>query len=95
MTVGTGTVTGADASLLVTATVAIDKLQMVRNVGQFDSVVAGANVPLARLSVVYAENGRGKTTLAAILSSLASGDPLPIAERRRLAAQHPPHVVME
>lgn len=73
----------------------IDKLQMLRNVGQFDSVVAGADVPLARLSVVYAENGRGKTTLAAILRSLASGDPLPIAERRRLAAQHPPHIVLE
>jgi wobble nucleotide-excising tRNase len=68
---------------------------MLRNVGQFDSVVAGANLPLARLSVVYAENGRGKTTLAAILRSLASGDPLPIAERHRLAAQHPPHVVLE
>jgi len=70
------------------ATVAkvIDKLQMLRNIGQFDSVVAGAEVPLARLSVVYAENGRGKTTLAAILRSLSSGDPLPIAERRRCSA---------
>jgi hypothetical protein len=33
-----------------------------------------------------AENGRGKTTLAAILRSLGSGDPLPISERHRLAA---------
>lgn len=45
--------------------------------------------------LVYAENGRGKTTLAAILRSLASGDPIPIVERRRLASQHPPHVVLE
>ena len=73
----------------------ITRLQMLRNVGQFDSVVAGANVPLARLSLVYAENGRGKTTLAAILRSLASGDPLPIAERHRLASPHPPHIVLE
>jgi len=59
------------------------------------AVAAGASLPLARLSVVYAENGRGKTTLAAILRSLATGDPLPVAERHRLAAQHAPHVVIE
>lgn len=73
----------------------IQSLQMLRNVGQFDSVAAGANLPFGRLSVVYAENGRGKTTLAAILRSLATGDPLSVAERHRLAAQHQPHVVIE
>jgi len=73
----------------------IDRIQLLRNIGQFDSVNAGANIPLARLTVVYSENGRGKTTLAAVLRSLATGDPVPIAERRRLAAQHPPHVVLE
>jgi len=73
----------------------ITRIQLLRNIGQFDSVCAGATIPLARLTLVYSENGRGKTTLAAVLRSLATGDPLPIAERRRLAAQHPPHVVLE
>ncbi|MCX6842659.1 MAG: AAA family ATPase [candidate division WOR-3 bacterium] len=73
----------------------INRLQLLRNIGQFDSVTAAANIPLARLTLVYSENGRGKTTLAAILRSLATGDPLPIAERRRLTAQRPPHVVLE
>jgi wobble nucleotide-excising tRNase len=73
----------------------INNIQLLRNVGLFDSVSAAANIPLARLTLMYAENGRGKTTLAAILRSLATGDPIPIAERRRLAAQHPPHVVLE
>jgi wobble nucleotide-excising tRNase len=73
----------------------INRLQLLRNIGQFDSVNAAANIPLARLTVVYSENGRGKTTLAAVLRSLATGDPIPIAERRRLSAQHPPHVVLE
>src|SRR5436190_19093988 len=73
----------------------INRLQLFRNVGLFDSVDAGANIPLGRLTLVYSENGRGKTTLAAVLRSLATGDPMPIAERRRLAAQHPPHVVLE
>src|SRR5665213_2390078 len=73
----------------------INRLQLLRNVGTLDSVDDGANIPLKRLTLVYADNGRGKTTLAAILRSLATGDPLPIAERRRLAAQHPPHVILD
>lgn len=73
----------------------ITRLQLLRNIGQFDSVNAAANIPLARLTVVYSENGRGKTTLAAVLRSLATGDSFPIAERRRLAAQNPPHAILE
>lgn len=72
----------------------IRTIQLLRNIGLFDSVDEAANIPLGRLTLIYAENGRGKTTLAAILRSLASGDPLPIAERRRLTTQHPPHVVI-
>lgn len=72
----------------------ITSLQLLRNVGSFDSVASGANIPLARLTLIYAENGRGKTTLSAVLRSLATGDAIPIAERRRLAAQHTPHVVL-
>ena len=73
----------------------INRLRLLRNIGAFDSVADGANIPLAPLTLVYAENGRGKTTLAAILRSLATGDPIPIAERRRLAALHPPHAVLD
>jgi wobble nucleotide-excising tRNase len=73
----------------------INRLQLFRNIGLFDSVDSGANISLARLTLIYAENGRGKTTLAAILRSLATGDPIPIVERRRLAAQHPPQVVLD
>ena len=72
----------------------INHLQLIRNVGRFDSVTTAANIGLGRLTVIYAENGRGKTTLAAILRSLATGDAIPIVERRRLAAQHPPHVII-
>jgi wobble nucleotide-excising tRNase len=55
----------------------------------------GTRLPFSKLTLVYAENGRGKTTLAAILRSLGSGAPLPIAERHRLSAEYPPHVVMD
>lgn len=73
----------------------INRLQLLRNIGQFDSVHAGAIIHLNRYVLIYAENGRGKTTLTAILRSLATGDPVPINERRRLAAINPPHVVLQ
>lgn len=73
----------------------INALQLLRNIGQFESVDGAGTIMLARLTLVYAENGRGKTTLAAVLRSLATGDPIPITERRRLTAQHPPHVVLD
>jgi wobble nucleotide-excising tRNase len=73
----------------------IEHIQLVRNIGQFDSVSAGAQIPFTKLTVLYAENSRGKTTLAAILRSLSSGEPGPISERHRLAAPHSPHVVLQ
>ena len=73
----------------------INRIQLLRNIGLFDSVNSAARISLTRLVLTYAENGRGKTTLAAILRSLATGDPIPITERRRLTAEHPPHVVLD
>ena len=72
----------------------IDRFQLLRNVGQFDSVTSGAQIPLTRLSLLYAENGRGKTTLAAILRSLSTGEPKLIDERQRLGSANPPHIVL-
>jgi wobble nucleotide-excising tRNase len=73
----------------------INTFRLLRNIGQFESVDGAGTIMLAQLTLVYAENGRGKTTLAAVLRSLATGDPIPITERRRLAAQHPPHIVLD
>lgn len=72
----------------------INRLRLLRNIGKFDSVNS-ANIPLTRVTLMYAENGRGKTTLAAILRSLATSDPIPIVERQRLGAQNPPHVIID
>jgi wobble nucleotide-excising tRNase len=71
----------------------IDKIQLLRNVGQFDSVNA-AQFELSRVTLIYAENGRGKTTLAAVFRSARTGDPSTILERYRLGALHPPHIVL-
>jgi hypothetical protein len=72
----------------------LDRIQLIRNVGKFDSVNAGSQLPLSKLTVMYAENGRGKTTLAAILRSLSDGNPELILERKRLTAANPPQVVL-
>jgi len=73
----------------------INCLRLLRNIGQFDSVPTGANFPLLRHVFVYAENGRGKTTLTAILRSLQTGDPIHVLERKRLPSVNAPHVVLE
>ena len=72
----------------------IERLQLLRNIGQFDNVNPAEETSLTPITLVYSENGRGKTTLAAILRSLASGNPNYINERHRLGAQHPPHIVL-
>jgi wobble nucleotide-excising tRNase len=72
----------------------IDCIQLLRNIGKFDSVNAGARLPFARLTLLYAENGRGKTTLAAMFRSLQSGAAELIEERHRLSAAQRPHVVV-
>ena len=70
----------------------IKNFQLLRNIGQFDSTDDGKNFDLGRLTLIYADNGRGKTTLAAVMRSLATGNPLPIEERKRLSASNNPHV---
>ena len=69
--------------------------KLICNIGVFDSVPATQPVALDKLTLIYAENGRGKTTLAAMLRSLATGNAQSIQERARLGATHPPHIVIE
>ena len=72
----------------------VEHFQLLRNVGQFDNVSAGAQLALARLALIYGENGRGKTTLATVLRSLGTGEAALIDERQRLGAAHKPHVII-
>jgi wobble nucleotide-excising tRNase len=72
----------------------ITNFRLLRNIGQFDNVAAGAH-QLERLTLIYAENGRGKTTLSALMRSLATNRPDPILERHRLAAPHQPEIIID
>jgi wobble nucleotide-excising tRNase len=73
----------------------IKQFRLIRNVGCFGSFQATTGTEFAPLTLVYAENGRGKTTLSAILRSLASGDPAIILGRKRLGSINEPHIVVD
>lgn len=62
----------------------LKKFIAIKNVGKFRNCGAAGDIEFRKLSLIYAENGRGKTTLCAILRSLQSGDPLFITERRTI-----------
>lgn len=72
----------------------ISKFNFIDNTGLFVRMSGAANVDLKRLNLIYAENGRGKTTLSAILRSLMTGEPIHINERRSIGSQSDPHVVL-
>lgn len=71
----------------------IEHIQLLRNVGLFDNHSPSHQTAFSPFTLIYGENARGKTTLAAILRSLATNDPELVVERHRLGAQHPPHIV--
>ena len=73
----------------------IEAFKYIQNIGRFEQVDGNDETRLAPLTLVYSENGRGKTTLCAILRSLATGSPDPILERRRLSASSEPRAVVE
>lgn len=70
----------------------LSKILGIRHVGRIDSK---APVELHQLTVIYGDNGRGKTTLSAILRSLASGESSHILERRTLLCDEEPLVTVK
>jgi wobble nucleotide-excising tRNase len=73
----------------------VSHITLFSNVGQFEAVAPGPQLPFSRITMLYAENGRGKTTMASILRSLSNGDPKLIADRHRVGAAAPPQIVVE
>ena len=51
-------------------------------------------VNFLQATVIYGENGRGKTSLSAVLRSVASGDPTPILERRTIGSTAVPSAAL-
>ena len=70
----------------------ITQFDFIRNIGQFEHWSATTDTNLEKITLVYAPNAKGKTTLTTILRSLATADPLLIAPRRRIRGNTPPDV---
>lgn len=72
----------------------IKKFISIKNVGRFENYAVRGNVEFQAFTLVFAENGRGKTTVGDILRSVQSGDGSYILGRRRLGATGAPEVIV-
>jgi wobble nucleotide-excising tRNase len=70
------------------------KIISIKNVGRFLNCSASGDVELKHYSLIFAENGRGKTTLCAVLRSLQSGEAAHIPGRATLGIGGAPEVNM-
>lgn len=52
----------------------LEKIICIRSVGRFVDCTGQGDTQFRRLTLIYGENGRGKTTLCDVLRSLATGD---------------------
>ncbi len=70
----------------------IEKFISIKNIGKFRDCSPRGDVTFRKLTLLFAENGRGKTTLCAILRSLQTGQPEFISERKTLGTTEPASV---
>jgi wobble nucleotide-excising tRNase len=70
----------------------LQKIIAIKNVGRFRNCAASGDVTFRRFTLIFAENGRGKTTLCAILRSLLTNTPAFIIGRRTLGEIATPEV---
>jgi wobble nucleotide-excising tRNase len=68
----------------------LQKIISLKNIGRFRDCAAVGDVTLRRFTLFFSENGRGKTTLCAILRSLFSNTPALIIGRTTLGSPGAP-----
>jgi wobble nucleotide-excising tRNase len=62
----------------------IEKFISIKNVGKFADYSASGDTTLRKLTLIYGENGGGKTTLTNVLRCLQADDPTLLAQRKTL-----------
>jgi wobble nucleotide-excising tRNase len=70
----------------------INKILFIKNVGRFVNYSCHGDVEFQKLTLIFGENGRGKTMLSAILRSLGAGDAQCLLERRSIKSSKEPEV---
>ena len=61
----------------------LKRIQSIKRIGLFNDA-EGSKYPLGANALIYADNGRGKSTLSAVLHSLATGDASVLEHRKTL-----------
>jgi wobble nucleotide-excising tRNase len=64
------------------------------SVGRFRACAAEGDVTFKKLTLIFGENGRGKTTLCSILRSLQTNNPDIVIGRTTLASNKDPNIVI-
>jgi wobble nucleotide-excising tRNase len=72
----------------------IKQVKHIGSVGRFRSCAAEGDVTFKRYTLIFGENGRGKTTLCSILRSLEMNNPDIIMGRKTLGSGSEPNVVL-
>jgi wobble nucleotide-excising tRNase len=70
----------------------ISKILKLQNVGLLQDATHGGAVALAQVTAIYADNGRGKSTLAAVLRACQLGDAGRLNARKTIDAANAPEV---
>ena len=70
----------------------LKKFVTIKNVGKFRNHGVKGDIEFRKLSLIYGENARGKTTLCSILRSLQSGDSSFITEKKTAGSKEAPEV---
>src|SRR5882762_4394947 len=70
----------------------LEKIISIKSIGRFRNCAALGDVTFRRFTLIFSENGRGKTTLCAILRSLLTNTPSLIVGRATLGSPDAPEV---
>ncbi len=70
----------------------LSKFVVIKSIGRFQNYNATGDVTLKRFNLIFAENGRGKSTLCAILRSAQCNDPSYVIGRQTLGSAEPPQI---
>jgi len=72
----------------------LHQIKHIGSVGRFRAASASGDVTFKKFTLIFGENGRGKTTLCSILRSLQNNDPAIVLGRRTLGEDKDPHIVL-
>src|SRR5258707_15880031 len=70
------------------------QIKHIGSVGRFRACSAEGDVTLKKYTLIFGENGRGKTTLCSILRSLQNDDPAIVLGRKTLGSGKEPQIVL-